>query len=354
MDPSLKRNIFPMFDWTNFLKEAKIEFLKLYELISSKKYNRDSFEFLRTLGRGAFGRVYLATLAGENEDHDVYYAIKVLEKAVVVKSKQIKQAINEKRILQALNFPFCVYLEYSFQDNSYLYLCLPFIVCGEMFKHLTKQKRFPEPLAKFYAAQVLLAFEYLHYCDLIFRDLKPENILIDDKGYLKITDFGFCKIVKTRTYTLCGTPEYLAPEVILQKGYGKSVDWWTFGILLYEMNAGRTPFRASDPMKIYEKAVKGKYSTPDYFSYELKDLIKNIVQVDITKRYGILKNGVNDIKDHPWFMDMNWDALFNGHIEPPYLPDVKGAGDTSHFDRYHEATWNIAKVDRYAKEFQDF
>lgn len=341
-----------MFDWHSFLKEAKIEFYQLYNLISSKMYNRDSFEFLRTLGRGAFGRVYLATMI--DDENSKYYAIKVLEKAVVVKSKQIKQAINEKKILQGLNFPFCVYLEYSFQDNSYLYLCLPFISCGEMFKHLTKQKRFPEPLAKFYAAQVLLALEYLQYCDLLFRDLKPENILIDEKGYLKITDFGFCKIVKTRTYTLCGTPEYLAPEVILQKGYGKSVDWWTFGILVYEMSSGRTPFRAPDPMKIYERAVKGKFSIPDYFSNELRDLTRNIIQVDITKRYGVLKNGVNDIKNHNWFRDMNWDALFNGHIEPPYQPEAKGAGDTSFFDKYNEAAWNIAKQDKYYKEFQDF
>jgi len=147
-------------------------------------------------------------------------------------------------------------------------------------------RRFDESHAKFYAAQVCLALEYLHYLNLIYRDLKPENMLIDYKGYIKITDFGFGKIVEGRTWTLCGTPEYLAPEVIQTKGYNKSVDWWSFGVLVYEMVAGVSPFYVTtdDPMILFGKICEGKYKTPSHFSGDLKNFISNLLQLDVTKR----------------------------------------------------------------------
>jgi serine/threonine protein kinase len=196
----------------------------------------DDFELDRTVGTGSFGRVMIAYL---KKDRTQRFAMKMLKKENIVKMKQIEHTLNEKQILASINFPFIVSLSYSFKDNSNIYMVLEFVSGGEMFTHLRKTGRYSEEIACFYASQILLSFEYLHHLNIIYRDLKPENVLFDNNGYIKITDFGFAKIIKDRTWTLCGTPEYLAPEIILSRGYNKAVDWWAMGVLIYEMAAGK-------------------------------------------------------------------------------------------------------------------
>lgn len=180
-------------------------------------------------------------------------------------------------------------------------------------------------------------FEFLHSKNIIYRDLKPENILIDRAGYLKLTDFGFAKVCEGRTYTLCGTPEYLAPEILLNKGHGKPVDWWTFGVLLYEMLAGIDPFNDEDPMLIYQKILKGKIKFPSSFLPNAKSLVKHILEQDLSKRYGNLKRGVDDIKNHRLFKGIDWNLILTYKIKAPYLPKVASNGDVNNFQPYQDS-----------------
>lgn len=336
--------------YTKYLGQLKVEFESRWCKTPNFNLDRKDLERVRTLGTGAFGRVILL----KHTKSYKYYAMKVLEKARIIKTKQVDHTLYEKRILEAIRFPFTVSMECSYKDNSYIYFVMPFVPGGEMFTHLRRLNKFEDSLAKFYASQVILALEYLHFCNLVYRDLKPENILIDKNGYLKITDFGFCKIMQGRTWTLCGTPEYLAPELILSKGYGFSVDWWSFGVLMYEMSAGYPPFYANEPMKTYEKIVSGKYRCPSSFNSDLRDILKNTLQVDITKRYGVMKNGTMDFKNHKWFTGIEWEAILNCRYPPPYVPKYKTPGDTSNFERYDEEPIRPASYCHYESEFIDF
>ncbi|XP_010344444.1 cAMP-dependent protein kinase catalytic subunit gamma isoform X2 [Saimiri boliviensis] len=333
-----------------FLARAKEDFLYRWEHPSQNTASLDQFELLKTLGTGSFGRVVLV----RHRESGSHYAMKILNKQKVVKLKQVEHILNEKRILQAIDFPFLVKLQFSFKDNSNLYLVMEYVSGGEMFSHLRRVGKFTEPHACFYAAQVVLAFQYLHSLDLVHRDLKPENLLIDQQGYLQVTDFGFAKRVRGRTWTLCGTPEYLAPEIILSKGYNKAVDWWALGVLTYEMAVGFPPFYGQEPIQIYEKIVSGRVRFPSHVSSDLKDLLRSLLQVDLTKRFGNLRNGVGDIKNHKWFATTNWIAIYEKKVEAPFIPKFAGPGDASNFDNYEEEEIRISINEKCAKEFSEF
>lgn len=337
-------------DVGEFLREAKEKFEDRWQSLSKNTACLTDFDRIKTLGTGSFGRVMLA----QHKFSKKYCAMKILDKRKLVKLKQVEHTLNEKKILQAISFPFIVSLEYHFKDNSNLYMVLEYVSGGEMFFHLRKHGRFSELRARFYAAQIVLALEYLHYLDIAYRDLKPENLLIDSYGYLKLTDFGFAKRFIGRTWTLCGTPEYLAPEIILKKGYNKAVDWWAFGVLVHEMVAGYPPFFADQTVQVYQKILSGMVRLPSHFSAELKDLLQCLLQSDCTKRLGNLENGVHDVKNHCWFQSTEWIAIYHKKIEAPYIPVSKGPGDTSYFDDYQEKTLKISSRERCAKEFAEF
>lgn len=293
----------------------------------------DDFEIGVTLGTGSFGRVRFVT----HKESNTHWAIKILKKSEVMRLAQVEHVLSEKSILESCKHPFIVHLCCTFQDKRHLYMVLEYVIGGEFFTHLRNAGRLDSASSKFYSAQVAVIFEYLHSQDFIYRDLKPENLLLDSTGYIKITDFGFAKRVVFKTYTLCGTPEYIAPEVLLNKGHGKGVDWWTLGILLYEMMVGQPPFVDDDPMGIYQQILNGKLNFPRFIEKGAKSLIKKLLVADLTKRFGCLKGGAMDIKKHKFFNGLDYGMLVEKSMQAPVLPLVKDEKDTSNYDEYPDS-----------------
>jgi len=296
----------------------------------AKQVKLQDFEMIRTLGCGSFGRVKFAKYKVD----DKFYAVKFMKKIEIIKLKQVDHINNEKRLMAQLSYPFIVNMMGYSKDDRFVYIIMECIGGGELFTHLRRARKFSDEQAKFYGAQIGKAFEHLHSKNIIHRDLKPENILICPSGYCKLTDFGFAKITEpgTRTYTLCGTPEYIAPEVLLNKGHGKPVDWWTLGILIYEMIVGQPPFCDEDPMGIYQKILAGKVYFPKYFDKNAKALVKKLLTADLSKRFGNLKDGANDILQHKWFSTLDFVKLEQCEIPPPYRPSMKDDNDVSNFE----------------------
>ncbi|KAI7864166.1 camp-dependent protein kinase 9 [Spinellus fusiger] len=298
--------------------------------VAQPSFGLEDFELLDTLGTGTFGRVYLTKFKTTSK----YYAMKVLKKSEVVRLKQVEHLMSEKQILASVRFPFVVDLFCTFQDETNLYMLLEYVVGGELFSHLRKAGRFTNDMTRFYASEIVLAIEYLHAKDIIYRDLKPENLLVDHQGHIKITDFGFAKKIVQRTWTLCGTPEYLAPEIIQSKGHGKPVDWWALGILIFEMLAGYPPFFDDHSFGIYEKILAGKVRFPAHFDPLAKDLLKRLLVGDWSKRLGNLVGGSEEVKRHKWFRGVDWIGLLEKNVRAPIVPLYRHPGDTSNFEKY--------------------
>lgn len=302
---------------------------------SKKLYGPDDFEVLRLLGKGTFGQVYQV----KNKDNGRIYAMKILSKKLIVKKKEIAHTIGERNILvrtSAAASPFIVGLKFSFQTPTDLYLVTDYMSGGELFWHLQKEGRFNEDRAKFYIAELVLALEHLHDNDIVYRDLKPENILLDAKGHIALCDFGLSKANLNNdgtTNTFCGTTEYLAPEVLLdESGYTKMVDFWSLGVLIFEMCCGWSPFYADNTQQMYKNIAFGKVRFPkEVLSPEGRSFVKGLLNRNPRHRLGALKDA-RELKEHPFFQDVDWNLLKAKDIPPPFKPHLSSETDTSNFD----------------------
>lgn len=293
----------------------------------------------RTLGVGAFGRVKLVKVKPDkipkNGNPNQTYALKCLSKRGIVDSGLQDHVINEKKIMDELNHPFILTFHAAMQDEHNVYFLLEILLGGELFRTLRCEGQFSESTSRFYAASVMLAFCQIHSKKIAYRDLKPENLVMDAEGYLKIVDFGLAKKLEGgKTWTLCGTPDYLAPEVILNEGHDWAVDYWALGVLIYEMTAGTPPFYAEDPMEVYEKILSGHVSIPSTFSRGLGELVKKLLKTYQSKRLGRTKGGASSVMKQKWFSGFDWNALLARELAVPIKPEVKSMDDASNFDDY--------------------
>jgi len=315
---------------------------ELRNVFKAKPWNMPELVIKATVGVGGFGRVRLAKFRGDPSAHSSEYpsvALKILRKADLIRTKAVERTKGERSILKRLDHPFIVNLIGTFQDEKRLFIVLEFVNGGELFSHLRLRGQLQPGHARMYIAQLILVFEYIHSLRVAYRDLKPENVLIDCQGYLKLADFGFAKVVTTKTWTLCGTPEYLAPETIRCSGHGPAVDWWAIGVLLFELLAGYPPFYGENPFETYQKVLAGGAEFPRNAAGKPKHLIKAFLVHDPEERLQSEPHaaGAQEIKDHPWFDGFDWDACLHKDLPAPYLPAVCGADDVSLFDRYPES-----------------
>ena len=296
-----------------------------------KSVELDDFQIMKVLGRGTFGKVCLVQYKPTKE----YYAMKSLKKDVLLDMDQVQSTILEKKILQSLDHPFLVGMVFCFQTEERIYFIMPFIRGGELFQHLRTEKFFKEDKARFYAASMGIALEYLHNHGIVYRDIKPENILIGEDGYLKLIDFGMAKMLKgnEKTMSFCGTPEYLAPEIITGEGHNRAADWWSYGILLFEMLCGIPPFYCENTERMYDLITNAELRFPKriQLSENAKDLIKKLLIKKQDKRLGVEK-GFEEIKSHPFFQGFDFDALLAKKLEAPFIPVLKDSLDVGNFD----------------------
>ncbi|XP_063713836.1 cGMP-dependent protein kinase 1-like isoform X2 [Symsagittifera roscoffensis] len=289
-----------------------------------------------TIGQGGFGRVDLVKHVGrDGKAHS--YALKCLRKQHIVELKQQDHIYSEKTILLQSDCPFIIKLYRTFKDRKYVYMLMEVCLGGELWTHMNHRLYLPDNCAKFSVACVVLAFEYLHARGIIYRDLKPENLLLSSNGYVKMCDFGFAKKIgpHSKTWTFCGTPEYTAPEIILNKGHDFAADYWALGILVYELLNGIPPFTGGDAMKTYSMILKGV----DVLDLPTKRMHKNSVnflrkccKTNPSERLGYQKNGILDIKKHKWFESFDWNGLSHRTMNSPFKIKVKNAMDSTNFD----------------------
>ena len=323
-----------------------------FEKTDQKQVGPDDFILLKLIGKGTFGQVYQV----KKKDTRRIYAMKVLSKKVIIQKKEVAHTLGERNILVRTAMtasPFIVGLKFSFQTPTDLYLVTDYMSGGELFWHLQKEGRFQEARAKFYIAELVMALQHLHEHGIVYRDLKPENILLDANGHIALCDFGLSKANLTQgdtTNTFCGTTEYLAPEVLLdEQGYTKMVDFWSLGVLVFEMCCGWSPFYAEDTQQMYKNIAFGKVKFPrDALSAEGRNFVKGLLNRNPKHRLGA--NGdAKELMAHPFFHDVDWEALSRKDVIPPFKPKLKSDTDTSNFDpEFTNAMELSASLNRHA------
>lgn len=298
-----------------------------------EKADPSQFELLKVLGQGSYGKVFLVRKI-KGSDAGQLYAMKVLKKATLKVRDRVRSKM-ERDILAEVNHPFIVKLHYAFQTEGKLYLILDFLRGGDLFTRLSKEVMFTEEDVKFYLAELALALDHLHSLGIIYRDLKPENILLDEEGHIKITDFGLSKEAidhDKRAYSFCGTIEYMAPEVVNRRGHTQSADWWSFGVLMFEMLTGSLPFQGKDRKETMALILKAKLGMPQFLSMEAQSLLRALFKRNPCNRLGAGIDGVEEIKRHPFFVTIDWNKLYRKELKPPFKPAVGRPEDTFHFD----------------------
>ncbi|XP_020505556.1 ribosomal protein S6 kinase alpha-2 [Labrus bergylta] len=298
-----------------------------------EKADPSQFQLLKVLGQGSYGKVFLVRKI-RGVDRGQLYAMKVLKKATLKVRDRVRSKM-ERDILAEVNHPFIVKLHYAFQTEGKLYLILDFLRGGDLFTRLSKEVMFTEDDVKFYLAELALALDHLHSLGIIYRDLKPENILLDEEGHIKITDFGLSKEAidhDKRAYSFCGTIEYMAPEVVNRRGHTQSADWWSFGVLMFEMLTGSLPFQGKDRKETMALILKAKLGMPQFLSPEVQSLLRALFKRNPVNRLGAGPDGVEEIKRHRFFASIDWTKLFKRESRPPFKPTVGRPEDTFHFD----------------------
>ncbi|XP_060766140.1 protein kinase C, delta b [Neoarius graeffei] len=289
----------------------------------------DQFAFQKVLGKGSFGKVLLAEVKGRGE----FFAVKALKKDVVLMDDDVECTMVEKRVLAlAWENPFLTHLYCTIQTKEHLFFVMEYLNGGDLMFHIQDKGRFELYRATFYAAEIICGLQFLHSKGIIYRDLKLDNVMLDRDGHIKIADFGMCKenvFGENRATTFCGTPDYIAPEILLGQKYTFSVDWWSFGVLVYEMLIGQSPFQGDDEDELFESIRMDTPHYPRWITKESRDLLEKLFEREPTRRLGVVGN----IRGHAFFKTINWLVLEKREVSPPFKPKVKSPNDCSNFDR---------------------
>lgn len=329
----------------------------------------EDFDLLKVVGKGSFGKVMqvmcvqsslsqprLTRWHSRKKDTHRIYALKTIRKAHIISRSEVAHTLAERSVLAQINNPFIVPLKFSFQSPEKLYLVLAFVNGGELFHHLQREQRFDVNRARFYTAELLCALECLHGFNVVYRDLKPENILLDYSGHIALCDFGLCKMDmkdEDRTNTFCGTPEYLAPELLLGQGYDKTVDWWTLGVLLYEMLTGLPPYYDENTNEMYRKILSEPlhFPGPEIVPPPAKDLLSQLLDRRPEHRLGA--KGPSEIKAHPFFHQIDWRKLLQRRYDPTFKPNVVRGHHPNSEDIYADPSFQTDALDtaNFDREF---
>ncbi|XP_065144320.2 ribosomal protein S6 kinase alpha-1 isoform X1 [Paramisgurnus dabryanus] len=320
---------------TTWTEDGDIKEINITNVVKegSEKADTSQFELLKVLGQGSFGKVFLVRKITPPDSNQLY-AMKVLRKATLKVRDRVRTKM-ERDILADVNHPFVVKLHYAFQTEGKLYLILDFLRGGDLFTRLSKEVMFTEEDVKFYLAELALGLDHLHTLGIIYRDLKPENILLDEEGHIKLTDFGLCKEAidhEKKAYSFCGTVEYMAPEVVNRQGHAHSADWWSFGVLMFEMLTGSLPFQGKDRKETMNLILKARLGMPQFLSSEAQSLLRALFKRNPINRLGSGSDGAEEIKRHAFFMTIDWNKLFRRELKPPFRPAVARPDDTFYFD----------------------